>query len=244
MSAEASDTDEERPPYHPHLGETRPYWRDIILGVNDGLVSMFLLVAGVVGGGLTVAQVLLTAVAGALAGAISMATGEWLATKSQEEVFDREVALEREHIKWYREEETAQLHGMFGDLGLEGEVLEAAVRQVAKSDDALIESMKRLEFGVVDDDRRSPWKAAVYSGLLFLAGSAPSVIPFFLVDTATTGLWWAAALSGSALFGVGVAKTVATGTSPWRAGFENLSVSLLGGALSFGVGRLFGVNAG
>jgi VIT1/CCC1 family predicted Fe2+/Mn2+ transporter len=242
MSAEPTET--ERPPYEPHLGETRPYWRDIILGVNDGLVSMFLLVAGVVGGGLSVEQVLLTGVAGALAGAISMATGEWLATKSQEEVLDREVALEREHIKWYRKEETEQLHDMLGSLGLHDEVLDAAVAQIGASDDALIESMKRLEFGVVDDDRRSPWKAAVYSGFLFIAGSLPSVLPFFFVASATTGLWWAAALSGSALFGVGVAKTVATGTNPWRAGIENLSVSLLGGVLSFGVGRLFDVNIG
>jgi VIT1/CCC1 family predicted Fe2+/Mn2+ transporter len=242
MSAEPTET--ERPPYEPHLGESRPYWRDIILGVNDGLVSMFLLVAGVVGGGLSVDQVLLTGVAGALAGAISMATGEWLATKSQEEVLDREVELERDHIKWYRKEETEQLYDMLGDLGLHDDVLEAAVNQIGASDEAMIESMKRLEFGVVDDDRRSPWTAAIYSGLLFVAGSLPSVLPFVFVASATTGLWWAAALAGTALFGVGVAKTKATGTNPWVAGVENLSVSLLGGVLSFGVGRLFGVNVG
>ncbi len=67
-------------PYEPHIGETRQYWRDIILGLNDGLVSTFLLVVGVVGGGLETDQVLLTAVAGALAGAISIAAGEYLAT--------------------------------------------------------------------------------------------------------------------------------------------------------------------
>jgi VIT1/CCC1 family predicted Fe2+/Mn2+ transporter len=242
MSAEPMET--ERPPYEPHLGESRPYWRDIILGVNDGLVSMFLLVAGVVGGGLSVDQVLLTGVAGALAGAISMATGEWLATKSQEEVLDREVELERDHIKWYRKEETEQLYDMLGELGLRDDVLEAAVDQIGASDEAMIESMKRLEFGVVDDDRRSPWTAAIYSGLLFVAGSLPSVLPFVFVASAATGLWWAAALAGTALFGVGVAKTKATGTNPWVAGVENLSVSLLGGVLSFGVGRLFGVNVG
>jgi VIT1/CCC1 family predicted Fe2+/Mn2+ transporter len=244
VSAEPTDTTDGKPPYRPHLGDTRPYWRDIILGVNDGLVSMFLLVAGVVGGGLSVDQVLLTGVAGALAGAISMATGEWLATKSQEEVFDREVALEAQHIRWYREQEIEQLREMLGDLGLEGEVLEAAVSQVGGDDDALMESMKRLEFGVVEDGRRSPWKAAVYSGALFIAGAAPSVLPFVFVGTTVAGLWWAAAFAGAGLFGVGVAKTVATGTNPIRAGLENLSVSLLGGILSFGVGRLFDANVG
>ena len=82
--------------YEPHIGASRQYMRDIILGVNDGLVSTFLLVSGVVGGGLSSTDVLLTGVAGALAGMISMAIGEYLATKSQEEVFDAELALEAE----------------------------------------------------------------------------------------------------------------------------------------------------
>ena len=94
--------------YEPHVGVTRQYWRDIILGVNDGLVSVFLLVAGVVGGGLDSDQVLLTALAGAIAGAISMAAGEYLATQSQEEVFDREIALERIHIQHFRDGEVEQ----------------------------------------------------------------------------------------------------------------------------------------
>ena len=85
--------------YENHLGNSRQYMRDIILGVNDGLVSTFLLVAGVVGGGLSATQVLLTGVAGALAGMISMGVGEYLATKSQEEVFEAEMKLEAKHLE-------------------------------------------------------------------------------------------------------------------------------------------------
>ena len=70
--------------YTPHLGESRQYMRDIILGVNDGLVSTFLLVAGVVGGGLTATQVLLTGIAGAVAGMVSMGAGEYIATFKNE----------------------------------------------------------------------------------------------------------------------------------------------------------------
>ena len=99
--------------YVPHLGETRQYWRDIILGVNDGLVSTFLLVVGVVGGGLNSDQVLLTGVAGAIAGAVSMAAGEYLATKSQDEILAAELELERTHIEHFREDEIAQLRGFF-----------------------------------------------------------------------------------------------------------------------------------
>ena len=114
-------------PYEPHIGETRQYWRDIILGVNDGLVSMYLLVVGVVGGGLDNAQVLLTGLAGALAGAISMAAGEYLATKSQDEVLEAELALERVHIKDHRAMEVGQLREMFSDMGIADSDLEGVV---------------------------------------------------------------------------------------------------------------------
>jgi hypothetical protein len=82
----ASDENRQRAIRVEHLSKHRQYWRDIILGVNDGLVSTFLLVAGVAGSGLTSTDILLTAIAGALAGAVSMASGEFIATKSQNEV--------------------------------------------------------------------------------------------------------------------------------------------------------------
>ena len=84
--------------YEPHIGGSRQYMRDIILGVNDGLVSTFLLVSGVVGGGLEATQVLLTGIAGAVAGMVSMAIGEYLATKSQEEAFDAELQPVRKFL--------------------------------------------------------------------------------------------------------------------------------------------------
>ena len=104
--------------YEPHIGGSRQYMRDVILGVNDGLVSTFLLVSGVVGGGLSANDVLLTAIAGAIAGAISMAIGEYIATKSQEEVFDAELALERHHLRDHRDHEVEQLRTMLADRGL------------------------------------------------------------------------------------------------------------------------------
>ena len=85
-----------------HLGGHRQYWRDIILGVNDGLVSTFLLVMGVWGGGLSSKDILLTSVSGALAGAISMCAGEYVATKSQNQVLSGEIQLETTHVQSWR----------------------------------------------------------------------------------------------------------------------------------------------
>ncbi len=164
-------SDNSSPPYEPHIGETRQYWRDIILGVNDGLVSIYLLVVGVAGGGLDTSQVLLTGLAGALAGAVSMAAGEYLATKSQDEVLEAEMALERVHIKDHRSTEVGQLREMFADMGIAEDDLEGVVAAFASSDEAMLNAMKALEFGFVESERRSPYRAMFASGALFLVGS-------------------------------------------------------------------------
>lgn len=227
-------------PYRPHVGETRQYVRDIILGVNDGLVSIFLLVAGVVGGGLDSETILLTAVAGGVAGAISMAAGEYLATRSQEEVFDAEIELEREHIKYHRESEVNQFYEMFRDMGIVEHRLDDVVAAFTDDDETILNAMKVMEFGLVDDERRSPFRAMVMSGLLFLAGSLTSVLPFVFTDSPGLGLTWAAILTALGLFGVGAAKTTLTRTPVIKAGLENLVIAGIGGLIAYWVGDVVG----
>lgn len=234
------DAETTRTPESEHVGQTRQYWRDMILGVNDGLVSMYLLVAGVVGGGLATGQVFLTAVAGGIAGAVSMGAGEYLATKSQEEVLTSELKLERAHITEHRQMELDQLRGMFADMGIHQEDLGAIVAAFDRSDSALLNAMKALEFGVVDSERRSPFRAMVYSAVLFFLGSLSSVVPFGLVSDPTTGLVWATALSAVGLFAVGVAKTMVTRTNPILSGLENLAIAGVGGLVAFYIGSLVG----
>ncbi len=239
MSDGSPVTSHEPPPYEEHLGASRQYMRDIILGVNDGLVSTFLLIAGVVGGGLDATAVLLTGIAGALAGSVSMATGEYVATKSQEEVFEAEMELEAFHLKHHRTRERQELWEMFSAMGLEGEDLETVVDFIDSNDDAMMGVMAGLEFGVVDTERRNPWLAAIASGLLFLLGALPSVLPFFFVDDTTLGLLIAGVLAGTALFVVGAVKTLQTKKNPIVSGLENLAIGLGGGAVSFLVGKGF-----
>ncbi|MFP5331341.1 MAG: VIT1/CCC1 transporter family protein [Acidimicrobiia bacterium] len=227
-------------PYEPHVGETRQYWRDIILGVNDGLVSMVLLVAGVVGAGLSREDVFVTGIAGALAGAVSMAAGEYLATKSQDEVLESELDLERIHIRHHRETELDQLRDMFADMGLAEDDLDDVVAAFDRSDTALLNAMKALEFGAPDSERRSPYRAMMFSGILFFLGAMPSVVPFALVQATSTGLWWATVLSGIGLFAVGVAKTRVTRTNPVIAGIENLLIAGVGGVVAYYVGDALG----
>ena len=230
-------------PYIEHLGDSRQYWRDIILGVNDGLVSMFLLVAAVVGGGLDTAQVLLTGVGGAIAGAISMGVGEYIATKSQEEIFDREMALEREHLVHHRPRELAELKDMFVETGLDTDIASRVVEAYDQDDEAMMKIMMALEFGVIDQERRNPWVAMAVSSGLFLTGALPSVLPFVFNVTPSTGLTIAAVLAGASLFFVGAVKTIATRGSWWRSGAENFLLGTLGAVVSYLVGSWYGANA-
>lgn len=225
--------------YRPHVGPSRQYMRDIILGINDGLVSVFLLVAGVVGGGLVARDVLLAALAASAAGAISMAAGEYIATKSQEEVFDSERELEIEHLQYHRDHEIQEIRDMFGEMGLGVEDVERIVVALDQDDDAFLKVMMALEFGVIEEERRSPYTAAAISGLLFLAGSVPSVLPFFFVESTGFGLFIAAIGSGLALFGVGVIKTFVTRKNWVWSGTENVLIATAGALISYGVGALY-----
>jgi len=234
------NTNEANPPgYQPHIGASREYMRDIILGVNDGLVSTFLLVSAVVGGGLDAIDVLLTAIAGAIAGMISMAVGEYIATKSQEEVFEAELALERQHLKYHRQHEKDQLRDMLADVGLAGEDLDQVVDIINSDDDAMLNMHAALEFGIVDTARRNPIAAAVFSGLMFLGGALPSVVPFAFVDSTGTGLLLAGTLSGIGLLAVGAVKTLQTKKPPFVSSLENFVLGMAGGVLAYLVGKAF-----
>ncbi|MDH5373317.1 MAG: VIT1/CCC1 transporter family protein, partial [Acidimicrobiia bacterium] len=197
---------------------------------------MFLLVAGVVGGGMATRNVLLTGVAGAIAGAVSMAAGEYMATKSQDEVFQGEIDLEREHIKDFKEDELHELRDLLEGIGLNGDLREEVVQHFNRDDEALLQVMTALEFGVLEAERRSATAAAVMSGVLFLLGSLPSVIPFAVAENPNTGLLAAAIGAVLGLLIVGAIKTWATRGEPLRAAVENLLIAGLGGGLAYWVG--------
>ncbi|MCZ6662983.1 MAG: VIT1/CCC1 transporter family protein [Actinobacteria bacterium] len=236
-----ADQDTSTPPeYEPHIGESRQYWRDIILGVNDGLVSVFLLVVAVVGGGLATEDVLLTAIAAALAGSVSMAAGEYLATKSQDEVLESELELEKVHLRDHRDMELAQLREMFGDMGVADEDLDGIVSAFDRSDEAMLNAMKALEFGFVESERRSPFLAMTVSGVLFLVGTLPSILPFMVFDSTTQALTWATILALGGLFIVGVVKARVTRNNWLTAGLENMAVAGVGGLVAWFIGGIIG----
>jgi VIT1/CCC1 family predicted Fe2+/Mn2+ transporter len=226
-----------------HLGKHRQYWRDVILGINDGLISTFLLVAGVAGSGLSSRDILLTAIAGALAGAVSMSAGDFVATKSQNEVLQGEIGLERAHIRDYKQdeiEEVAELLEMIGIPHSKKDLRKQLISHYENDPEALLKVMIALEFGVVEQEERSPLTAALVSGTLFFVGSLPSVLPFIPKDMPSRqGLVLASLATTFSLLFVGGVKTWATRGNWFSAAIENLLIAGVGGFLAYIVGTFF-----
>ena len=227
-------------PYRPHAGEGSQYLRDLLLGVNDGLISTFLVVVAVVGGQSSRLQALLTGISSAIAGALSMAIGEYIATKSQLQVADGEMRLESEHFKYHRDVEIEQLRQFLTSVNLSGNLLEAVVSEVGRSDEGLMKMMQAFEFGGEEELERNPFKAMWMSGRLFFLGSLPTVIPFFipqLSSGAAVGI--AAGLVGVALFLAGAYKTRTTKGNWVLDGLENLALGGVAAGVSYAVGVAF-----
>jgi VIT1/CCC1 family predicted Fe2+/Mn2+ transporter len=149
------------------------------------------------------------------------------------------MKLEREHLLYHRDKELDEIREMFGDMGLPPAQVEDVVTALDADDESLIKAMMALEFGIVEEERRSPYRAAIYSGLLFIAGSLPTVLPFVFVESTGRGLLFAGIGAGFALFAVGAAKTVTTRKNPIWSGLENVAIATVGAGLAYAVGSAY-----
>jgi len=228
-----------------HIGESREYWRDMILGVNDGLVSTFLLVAGVYGSNLTSKDILLTSIAGLFAGAISMAAGEYVATKTQQEIKRAEYELEKKAIAEHKTDELRHLNDLLTKMGISeaehNESEEFAVRRALLGyyehhDEAHLKINVALAFGDVESADRSPWIAGALAYCLFTVGALPSVIPFAVTDNREKAFIAAFVATLTCIMLVGGVKTWATKGVWWISALENLIIACAGGGISYGIG--------
>ncbi|MFB3852620.1 MAG: demethoxyubiquinone hydroxylase family protein [Vicinamibacterales bacterium] len=225
-----------------HRGIAGNALRAAVLGVNDGLVSNLSLVMGVAGAQLSSEAILITGFAGLLAGAGSMAMGEWLSVQSSRELYERQIEVERDEIEERPEEEAEELSLIYQAKGLdESEARQLAERLLSDKNTAL-DTLAREELGVDPEELGgSAWEAAVSSFVLFILGAIVPVLPFvFLAHT--TAVMASVAFSAVALFGIGAGITLLTGRGVAYSGTRQLLVGLGAAALTFGVGRLLGVS--
>jgi VIT1/CCC1 family predicted Fe2+/Mn2+ transporter len=217
--------------------------RAAVFGVNDGLVSNASLILGIAGASPDAHVVLLTGVAGLCAGAFAMATGEYVSVRSQRELFEYQIGLEREELAQYPEAEAQELALIYAAKGLPpDEALKLATRIVADPEHAL-DTLAREELGLNPDALGSPWGAAIASFLSFAAGALLPLAPFMLMSGPRT-LPVAIGVTAVALFGVGALLSLFTGRGALRSGARMLALGGLAGAVTFAVGRLAGVALG
>ena len=218
--------------------------RAAVLGANDGLVSNLSLVmgmAGALGGGRTV---LLAGLAGLIAGACSMAMGEWLSVSSSRELAQRQIATEAEELRASPEEEREELILIYQSKGLPEAQARALAERLLSNPDTALDTLAREELGIDPHELGgSPWQAAATSFLLFAAGAAFPVAPFFFL----TGTWAtvaALALSGVAMAAIGAATSLFTGRGLLVSAVRQLAIGYLAAAVTYGAGRLVGVAVG
>lgn len=230
--------------YHHHFGNERAYMRDIILGINDGLISTFLLTIGVYASGLSWSSIILTIFSCAISGSISMGLGEYLATKSQIQVTNAEIESEKKHIDEHLDVELNQVRDfLILDLGLNNHpvLIENFVDAMSTNKEGLLNFMKKIEFGVTEDDERTPMTAMAVSGGLFFIGSIPSIISFSSTQNLEFAFYINIVLNTIALFVVGAVKTIMTKTNVCSSGLENLAYGCTGAFISYAIGYGFGV---
>jgi VIT1/CCC1 family predicted Fe2+/Mn2+ transporter len=214
--------------------------RAAIFGMNDGLLSNLSLVLGVAGAGAGEGSILVTGLAGLLAGASSMAVGEWTSVASQRDMLRRQVELERREIQEAPEEEAAELALIFKQKGLTTEQASRVAAEILKNPEHAADTLVREELGLDPGNLGSPWGAAVSSFATFAVGAAVPVIPFLLWH-GRGAVVAATALAFLVLGGVGGLVGFLSGTSPLRSGARMLALGALAAGVTFAVGRLLGV---
>jgi VIT1/CCC1 family predicted Fe2+/Mn2+ transporter len=215
-----------------------------VFGVNDGLVSNVSLVLGVAGAGAGGRYVLTAGVAGLLAGALSMAAGEYVSVRSQREMYEYQIALEREELAEYPQEEAEELALIYQARGVElGQARALSHALLARPEQAL-DVLSREELGLNPDDLGSPWQAATASFIAFAAGAVIPLIPFLLGLSALRATLAAALITLVALFTVGLGLSLFTGRHAVRGALRMVLIGGAAGSVSFLVGRALGVAIG
>jgi len=222
-----------------HRGDRSGALRAAVFGVNDGLVSNTSLVMGFAGSGAAHTVILFAGLAGLLAGAFSMAAGEYISMRSQREAYQREISLEAEELREDPAAEAEELALIYRAKGVDAEEAERIAATIMEDQDAALDTMAREELGLNPDELGSPWAAAFSSLLAFTVGAVVVVIPY-LFGSGLAALVAAIALACLALFAVGATIGLLNGRTPVRAGIRQLLVGGAAALLVFGIGHLIG----
>lgn len=218
--------------------------RAAVLGASDGLTSNLSLVMGVAGATLAGRAVLISGLSGLLAGAFSMAIGEWVSVQSARELNIHQIAIEREELQTAPEEEKEELALIYQSKGIDAKTANQLASSIMQNRTTALDTLVREELGI--DPRElggSAWSASITSFFLFAMGAIIPVIPFMFLG-GYTAIGISLALSVVGLFGIGAGVSLTAGSPLWISGARQIILGLLAAAVTFGIGRLIGVATG
>jgi VIT1/CCC1 family predicted Fe2+/Mn2+ transporter/rubrerythrin len=215
--------------------------RAVIFGVSDGLVSNLSLVMGVAGATGEGRFILLAGIAGLLAGAFSMAAGEYISMQSQRELYERQIELERAELAAMPEEEEAELAAVYRSKGFPADEAKRIAHRIFSDPDTALDTLVREELGLDPDELGSPWGAAGGSFSAFAVGAAIPVLPYMLAS-GNVAFGFSVGLSLAALFAVGAGVSLLTGRGMLFSGARQVAIGAAAAAVTNLVGRFIGVN--
>lgn len=224
-----------------HRGSDASQWlRAVVYGFNDGLTANFGLVMGVIGAHVSDQAVLLTGFAGLLADAFSMAASGFLAARSEQEVRQHHLALERSELKYMPGEERDELKGYYMQKGLTAEEAEKVADRLMEDPEEALAQLASEELGIDVEGGQTPLREGVLTGIATGLGAVIPIIPFFFWPGAIA-VWIGILISMFAHFGVGASRAVFTGRPAVRSGFEMFLVGMGVALATYLLGSLLGV---
>lgn len=219
--------------------------RAAVMGSNDGLVSILSLVMGVAGANLTSHDVFIAGIAGLLAGAGSMALGEWLSVQSSRELYAHQINIEREELESNPAEEQEELALIYQAKGLpEARARELSAAIMATDKSSILDTLAREELSIDPQELGgSAYVAAFTSFFLFALGATFPLLPFAFLS-GNIAVYTSMGVSAIALFLVGAAITLMTGRNVFYSGSRQVIIGLVAAIITFGIGKLIGVSMG
>ena len=215
--------------------------RATVLGAGDGLLTNLSLVLGVAGASTNASAVRLAGVAGLLAGAFSMAAGELVSVRAQQEMVEREVEVERQELADDPAGETRELAGMYQARGLSAEDAHTVASILSTNPDLALDTHARLELGIDPEAPGSAWQAATMSFLSFSVGAILPLFPWFFTEG--TGAVIASVIIGAvAALALGAAIGLMAGRNVMGTALRQLAVAAVAAAVTYGVGSLLGAS--
>lgn len=215
--------------------------RAAIFGINDGLVSNLSLILGIAGARSDAHTIVIAGVAGMLAGAFSMGAGEYISVRSQREVFEYQIAIERQELEEYPEEEMEELSLIYQARGIPEKEADHLAQIMIKNPQTGLKTLAREELGINPDDLISPIGAMISSFVAFSVGAVIPLIPFLADGKNPYSMIYSISFTGLTLFIIGALISLYTNRNPIISGLRMFAIAMLAGAVTYSIGSLLGV---